>query len=60
MPVAYGLCELAAWYAGENQKEEMYRKKSLEAAAAISKIFERDFTDIADLKEMLEGFGLTA
>ena len=38
MPAAYGYCELAAGDAGEKQKEAMYKKKSLEAAAAISKI----------------------
>ena len=37
---AYGHCEVAAREAGQKQKEAMYRKKSLEVAAAISKIWE--------------------
>ena len=41
MPEAYRHCEVAAGQAGQKQKEVMYRKKSLEAAAAISKIFKR-------------------
>ena len=41
MPEAYRHCEVAAGQAGQKQKEVMYSKKSLEAAAAISKIFER-------------------
>ena len=65
---AYGHCEIAARDAGQKQKEEMYRKKSLEAAAAISKIWERDLIKDkqeeeakrkADLKGMVELFGLT-
>ena len=68
MPAAYNLCQLAAWDAGEKQKEAMYRKKSLEAAAAISKISERNLIEInekaarqmADLKEMMKRVDITA
>ena len=37
----YGHCEEMAREAGKKQKQAMYNKKSLEAAAAVSKIFER-------------------
>ena len=37
----YSHCEAVAREAGQKQKEAMYRKKSVEAAAAISKIWER-------------------
>ena len=39
---AYTHCEVAAGGAGHKQKETMYKKKSLESAAAISKIWERN------------------
>ena len=66
MPEAYRHCEVAAVQAGQKQKEVMYRKKSLEAAAAISKIFKRIYEKTgqaqakkrADLEEMMERFGL--
>ena len=35
MNEAYSHCEVAAREAGQKQKEAMYKKKSLEAAAAI-------------------------
>ena len=38
----YNQCGDAAREAGQKQKEAMYRKKSLEAGGAISKIFERN------------------
>ena len=66
MPEAYRHCEVAAGQAGQKQKEVMYRKKSLEAAAAISKIFKRIYEKTAqaqgrqraDLEEMMGRFGL--
>ena len=67
MPAAYSYCENAARLAGEKHKEVMYGRKCLEAAAAISNIFERNMIKarqaearkMADLKEMMELFGLT-
>ena len=66
MPEAYRHCEVAAGQAGQKQKEVMYRKKSLEAAAAISKIFKRIYEKTAqaqgrqraDLEEMMGRLGL--
>ena len=40
MLLAYTECGMVAREAGQKQKEAMYRKKSLEVAAAISKIWE--------------------
>ena len=67
MNEAYSHCEVAAREAGQKQKEAMYKKKSLEAAAAISKIWERSMVKdkqekakkMTDLKDMMELFGLT-
>ena len=58
----YGHCEQMAREAGKKQKQAMYNKKSLEAAAAVSKIFERvqimkkleESTKVLALKEMLK------
>ena len=66
MPEAYRHCEVAAGQAGEKQKEVMYGKKSLEAAAAISKIFERiqikskQQAEARQMAALVECFGLTA
>ena len=55
MSDAYGKCEVAAREAGMERTEEMYREKSLEAAAAISKIYEREQIQAkAALKEEME------
>ena len=44
--------------AGKEGEEKMYRKKSLEAAAAISKIYEREQIQAkAALKEEMEMMG---
>ena len=67
IPLAYSHCEVVAREAGQKQKEAMYKKKSLEAAAAISKIWERSMVKdkqekakkMTDLKDMMELFGLT-
>ena len=66
MHEAYSHCEAAAREAGHKQKEAMYRKKSLVAAAVISKIWERSMIKakqaqakkMVDLKEMMELSGL--
>ena len=58
----YGHCKEMAREAGKKQKQSMYNKKSLEAAAAVSKIFERvqimkkleESTKVNELKEMLK------
>ena len=58
----YGHCEVMAREAGKKEKQAMYNKKSLEAAAAVSKIFERvqimkkleESTKVNELKEMLK------
>ena len=58
----YGHCEEIAREAGEKQKQAMYNKKFLEAAAAVSKIFERvqimkkveESTRMIAVKEMLK------
>ena len=58
----YGHCEEIAREAGKKEKQAMYNKKSLEAAAAVSKIFERvqimkkleESTKVNALKEMLK------
>ena len=39
IPLAYSHCEVVAREAGQKQKEAMYRKKVLEAAGAISKVW---------------------
>ena len=62
----YGHCEQMAREAGKKQKQAMYNKKSLEAAAAVSKIFERvqimkkleESTRMIAVKEMLKQFRL--
>ena len=62
----YGHCEEMAREAGKKQKQAMYNKKSLEAAAAVSKIFERvqimkkleESTRMIAVKEMLKQFRL--
>ena len=67
IPLAYSHCEVVAREAGQKQKEAMYRKKSLEGAAAISKIWENQMIKanqaqakkMADLKKMMERVGLT-
>ena len=58
----YGHCEQMAREAGKKEKQAMYNKKSLETAAAVSKIFERvqimkkleESTKMIALKEMLK------
>ena len=58
----YGHCEVMAREAGKKEKQAMYNKKSLETAAAVSKIFERvqimkkleESTSMIALKEMLK------
>ena len=58
----YGHCEVMAREAGKKEKQAMYNKKSLETAAAVSKIFERvqimkkleESTKVNELKEMLK------
>ena len=67
IPLAYSHCEVVAREAGQKQKEAMYRKKCLEGAAAISKIWENQMIKanqaqakkMADLKKMMERVGLT-
>ena len=62
----YGHCEEMAREAGKKEKQAMYNKKSLEAAAAVSKIFERvqimkkleKSTRMIAVKEMLKQFRL--
>ena len=62
----YGHCEEMAREAGKKQKQAMYNKKSLETAAAVSKIFERvqimkkleESTRMIAMKEMLKKFHL--
>ena len=62
----YGHCEQMAREAGKKQKQAVYNKKSLEAAAAVSKIFERvqimkkleESTRMIAVKEMLKQFRL--
>ena len=62
----YGHCEEMAREAGKKQKQAMYNKKSLETAAAVSKIFERvqimkkleESTRMIAVKEMLKQFRL--
>ena len=62
----YGHCEEMAREAGKKEKQAMYNKKSLEAAAAVSKIFERvqimkkleESTRMIAVKEMLKQFRL--
>ena len=62
----YGHCEEMAREAGKKQKQAMYNKKSLETAAAVSKIFERvqimkkleKSTRMIAVKEMLKQFRL--
>ena len=62
----YGHCEEIAREAGKKEKQAMYNKKSLEAAAAVSKIFERvqimkkleESTRMIAVKEMLKQFRL--
>ena len=62
----YGHCEEMAREAGKKEKQAMYSKKSLEAAAAVSKIFERvqimkkleKSTRMIAVKEMLKQFRL--
>ena len=55
MSGACSKCEVAARVAGKEGEEKMYRKKSLEAAAAIIKIYEREQIQAkAALKEGME------
>ena len=54
MSGAYGMCEVAARATGERALEKMYRKKSLEVAAAISKIFEREQREQMEQMEQRE------
>ena len=62
----YGHCEEMAREAGKKEKQAMYNKKSLETAAAVSKIFERvqimkkleESTRMVAVKEMLKQFRL--
>ena len=62
----YGHWEEMAREAGKKQKQAMYNKKSLETAAAVSKIFERvqimkkleESTRMIAVKEMLKQFRL--
>ena len=62
----YGHCEEMAREAGKKEKQAMYNKKSLETAAAVSKIFERvqimkkleESTRMIAVKEMLKQFRL--
>ena len=66
MSGAYGKCVVAARMAGLEEVERSYRRKSLEAAAAISKIWERNMIKdkqerakkMADLKDMMELLGI--
>ena len=48
------MCEVAARATGERALEKMYRKKSLEVAAAISKIFEREQREQMEQMEQRE------
>ena len=62
----YGHCEEMAREAGKKEKQAMYNKKSLEAAATVSKIFERvqimkkleESTRMIAVKDMLKQFRL--
>ena len=44
-PGALHQCELAARDAGNREKEVMYKKKASDAAASISRIFERTLSE---------------
>ena len=61
----YYRCELAAIEAGETEKVEFYRKKSLEAAGAISQNYQRIMLesgrkgaeDLAAMMELIKNLG---
>ena len=64
-PKVYYRCELAAIEAGEKEKAQLYRKKSLEAAGAISKNYQRIMLesgrkgaeDLAAMIELIKNLG---
>lgn len=59
LPKVYYRCELAAIEAGEREKGQLYREKSLEAAGAISQNYQKMMVESGrqgaeDLAAMME------